>query len=261
MSLFKWTITGPKEFLGLGNYINLLTKDPFFVGSLWTTFLLLIFGSLLQHVFALPLAIILNNKKLKGRGFFRTLYFMPYITSTIVITLIFTQLFDTHYGWINYVLVNIFNQQEVRWLQDPIAIRASIAIMVNWRFIGWNTVIYLAGLQDIDPQVYEAAEIDGASKFQTSIKITLPLLLPIIFFGISLSIIGGMQLFEEPFILMRGYETLGGPGNAGLTSAYYLMATAFQFNNFGKASAMAWILFTFIVMLTIINRKVTDRQE
>ncbi|MBI9104624.1 MAG: sugar ABC transporter permease [Spirochaetales bacterium] len=261
ISFFKWTIAGPQEFRGLGNYINLLTSDPFFKGSLITTFILLVFGSLLQHVFAVPLAILLNNQALKGRSFFKVIYFLPYITSTVVIALVFTQLYEQNYGWFNYILVNWFGLEKVKWVQEPSAIRASIAIMVNWRFIGWNTLIYLAGLQGIDKTLYEAADIDGATGFKKHWNVTVPLLLPIIFFAVSLSIIGGMQLFEEPFVLMRGYEQMGGPSNAGLTSAYYLLATGFNFNRFGKASSMAWIIFMIIMLMTWLNKVITDRLQ
>lgn len=261
MSLFKWTVAGPQEFRGIENYVKLLTTDPFFLRSLWTTFLLLVFGSFLQHIFAIPLAIILNDAKLKGRNFFKVVFFLPYITSTVVIALIFSQLYDTNYGWLNYILVNWFHMDPVKWVQDTAAIRASIAIMVNWRFIGWNTVIYLAGLQSIDQQLYEAARIDGASSWQMHTRITIPMLLPIIFFAMSMSIIGGMQLFEEPFVLMRGYEFMGGAQNAGLTSAYYLLTTAFHFNRFGKASAMAWLLFVIIILMTWLNKVITDKLQ
>lgn len=261
ISFFKWTIAGPQEFRGLRNYIALLTSDPFFKGSLNTTFILLVFGSLLQHVFAIPLAIVLNNELVKGRNFFKVLYFLPYITSTVVIALVFTQLFDQNYGWLNFIIENWFHLTKVKWIQEPTAIKSSIAIMVNWRFIGWNTLIYLAGLQSIDKALYEAADIDGAVGFRKHWHITVPLLLPIIFFAVSLSIIGGMQLFEEPFVLMRGYETMGGPSNAGLTSAYYLLATGFNFSRFGKASAMAWILFAIIMVMTWLNKVITDRLQ
>lgn len=261
LSFTKWTINGFQEWRGIGNYVKLLTDDPFFKGSLWTTFLLLIWGSMLQHLFAIPLAILLNSKKLWGRNYFRMLYFLPFITSTVVIALVFTQLYDTNYGWLNYIIERIFGGEKVKWVQDPTAIRASIAIMVNWRFIGWNTVIYMAGLQAIDAQLYEAAEIDGATGLQKHLKITIPLLLPIIFFGVSLSIIGGMMLFEEPFVLMGGYATMGGPNRAGLTSAYYLLTTGFNFSRFGKASAIAWILFVIIIGMTWINKFVTDRLQ
>ena len=261
ISFFKWTISGAEEFRGLQNYISLLTTDPFFKGSLRTTFILLVFGSLLQHVFAIPLAIVLNNRKVAGRGFFKVMYFLPYITSTVVIALVFSQLFEQNYGWFNYLIVNVLGGEPVAWVQKPAAIKASISIMVNWRFIGWNTVIYLAGLQSIDAGLYEAAEIDGAVGWRKHVHITVPLLLPIIFFAVSMSIIGGMQLFEEPFVLMKGYETMGGPNNAGLTSAYYLLSTGFNFNRFGKASSIAWILFVIIMGMTWMNKVVTDRLQ
>ncbi|MDC7220850.1 MAG: sugar ABC transporter permease [Spirochaetales bacterium] len=261
MSLFKWTISGPQEFRGLSNYAKLLTTDPFFMRSLGTTFILLVFGSMLQHLFAIPLAIMLNDRLIKGRDFFKVLYFLPYITSTVVIALIFSQLFDTNYGWLNYVIVNWLHLDKVKWTQNTAAIRASIAIMVNWRYIGWNMVIYLAGLQSIDDRLYEAAKIDGASILQQHIFITLPMLIKIIFFAMSMSIIGGMQLFEEPFVLLRGYETMGGAQNAGLTSAYYLLTTGFHFNRFGKASAIAWLLFIIIIGMTWMNKVITDRLQ
>ncbi|MDA3938024.1 MAG: sugar ABC transporter permease [Spirochaetia bacterium] len=261
MSLFKWTISGPQEFRGISNFTKLLTTDPFFLQSLWTTFVLLIFGSMLQHVFAISLAIFLNSSKLMGRNFFKILYFLPFITSTVVIALVFGQLFEQNYGWLNYIIVDLLGFPKVKWLQDPIAIKTSIAIMVNWRYIGWNTIIYMAGLQSIDKQLYEAAEIDGATGIQKHLKVTIPLLIPIIFFAVSMSIIGGMQLFEEPFVLMRGYEQMGGPQNSGLTSAYYLLATGFNFNRFGKASAMAWILFVIIISMTWGNKRITDRLQ
>jgi len=261
ISFFKWTVSGPQEFRGFQNYISLLTSDPFFKGSLRTTFLLLVFGSLTQHVFAIPLAIILNNQAVKGRSFLKVLYFLPYITSTVVIALVFNQLYEQNYGWLNYILSNWLNLPKVNWVKDPKAIIASISIMVNWRFIGWNTIIYLAGLQSIDKVLYEAADIDGAVGFRKHWHITIPLLLPIIFFAVTLSIIGGMQLFEEPFVLMRGYEQMGGPSNAGLTSAYYLLATGFHFNRFGKASAIAWILFVIILLMTWLNKVITDRLQ
>ncbi len=125
ISFFKWTVSGPQGFIGLTNYKNLLTIDPFFFKSLSNTVWLLIFGSLLQHLFAIPLAILLNNGRdaLKGRDFFKTTFFLPYITSTVSVTLIFAQLFDMNYGWLNYIWVNLFNQEAVNWLQIPIPSR------------------------------------------------------------------------------------------------------------------------------------------
>jgi ABC-type sugar transport system permease subunit len=258
ISFWRWTMRGPVEFMGLRNYIHLLTVDPFFWRSLVNTFWLLIFGSLTQHVIAIPLAISLNSPRLAGKEFFKTAFFLPYITSTVAATLIFSQIFDNNFGWINFV-IEFFGGERVRWFSTEWPAKYMIASLVNWRFIGWNTIIYLAGLQAIPSTLYEAAEIDGASKIRTHLSITLPLLLPIIFFGVTMSIIGGMQLFDEPYILMGGYQTLGGPANTGLTSAYYLMFTGWSATRFGRASAIAWLLFFIVMILTIINRAITNK--
>ncbi len=263
ISFFKWNIAGSQGFIGLTNYKNLLTTDPYFYKSLGNTVWLLIFGSMFQHFFAIPLAILLNNGKnaLKGRDFFKTTFFLPYITSTVSVTLIFAQLFDMKYGWLNYVWVNLFHQEAVNWLQNPDTIKSSLAIMLNWRFIGWNTIIYLAGLQSIPEALYEAASIDGAGPIKKHWYITLPQLTPIIFFAVTMSIIGGMQVFDEPFVLLGGYEQMGGNLNSGLTSAFYLMFTGFKAARFGKASAIAWILFTIILVMTTVNRYITKKLE
>ncbi|MBI9096505.1 MAG: sugar ABC transporter permease [Sphaerochaeta sp.] len=259
ISFFKWTISGSQGFVGLKNYANLLTKDPFFLIALKNTMWLLIFGSILQHLFAIPLAILLNNgaNALKGRDFFKTAFFIPYITSTVSVTLIFAQLFDMKYGWLNYLLIHLLHRDPVNWLSNPRTIKVALSIMLNWRFIGWNTIIYLAGLQSISRTLYEAAEIDGAGPIAKHWYVTVPQLMPIIFFAMTMSIIGGMQVFDEPFVLLGGYEQMGGNMNSGLTSAFYLMFTGFKASRFGKASAIAWLLFSIILVMTIINRAVT----
>lgn len=259
ISFFRWTVEGKEAFRGLSNYTKLFTTDPFFVKSLANTMWLMLFGSFFQHFFAVPLAIFLNNKGLKGRNIFRTAYFLPYITSTVSIAIIFALLFDQNYGWLNYIITHWFGGEEILWLTDPKFIKPSLAILLNWRFIGWNTVIYIAGLQSIPKELYEAATVDGANKFQQATRITLPLLVPIIFFAMTMSIIGGMQVFEEPFILTKGYTAMGGTDNSGLTSALYLMFTGFRAGRYGKGSAIAWTLFFFIVFLTWLNRTVTNR--
>jgi ABC-type sugar transport system permease subunit len=260
ISFWRWQVRGPVEFVGLRNYMLLLTSDPFFLRSLLNTFWLLIFGSLTQHLIAIPLAIMLNDVRLKGKEFFKTAFFVPYITSTVSATLIFTQIFDENFGWMNYI-IEFLGGDPVNWFTSATPAKVMIASLINWRFIGWNTIIYLAGLQAIPRELYEAADVDGANRLQTHMKITVPLLVPIIFFGVTLSIIGGMQIFDEPYVLMGGYATMGGVGNTGLTSAYYLMFTGWSATRFGKASAIAWLMFAIIVILTIVNRMVTKRLD
>ena len=169
ISLWRWTVRGPVEFVGLRNYITLLTVDPFFWKSLGNTLWLLVFGSMLQHLFAIPLAITLNSPRLVAKEFFKTSFFVPYITSTVAATLIFSQLFDNNFGWINFV-IEAFGGEPVAWFNQARPGKVMIAALVNWRFIGWNTIIYLAGLQSIDSSLYEAARIDGADRKSTRLN-------------------------------------------------------------------------------------------
>jgi len=262
-SFFDWRLigSGTPKFIGFGNYINVLTIDPFFWKALSNTVILLLFGSILQHFIAIPLAILINSNAIKYKGIFKTTYFMPYITSTVSVVIIFGMLFDTNYGLVNWLISLVSDRDKIRWMQESMGIKVVLSFILNWKFIGWNMVIYLAGLQAIPYELYEAAMIDGASTVRKHLSVTLPQLLPIIFFGVALSIIGGMQIFEEPFILTGGYENLGGAQNSGLTSAYYLMFTAFKAYRLGKGSAIAWLLFLVIIVLNGINRKITNRLQ
>jgi len=258
MSLYNWKISGPVAFVGLQNYINVLTVDPYFWTALGNTVFLLFSGSLLQHFIALPLAILLNSRLARAKEFLKTAYFLPYVTSTVAVVIIFSNLFDTNFGLVNWLL-GLAGLGPVAWLGDSVGIKAALSTVLNWKYVGWNMVIYLAGLQAIPAELYEAAAIDGAGALRRHLSITLPQLLPVIFFAVSLSVIGGMQIFEEPYIMTGGYENLGGEGNSGLTAAFYLMFTAFKAGRLGKASAIAWILFVAILALNAVNKAATDR--
>ncbi len=262
-SFFNWPLIGnaAPKFIGFGNYVNVLTVDPFFWKALLNTVILLVFGSLLQHFIAIPLAILINSKIIGRKEFFKTTFFLPYITSTVSVVIIFGILFDTNYGLVNWLIGLASDRANIRWMQEAGGIKVVLAFILNWKFIGWNMVIYLAGLQAIPVELYEAADIDGASNFRKHLSITLPQLLPIIFFAVALSIIGGMQVFEEPFILTGGYDNLGGAANSGLTSAYYLMFTAFKAYRLGKGSAIAWLLFLVIIAFNGINRSLTKKLQ
>jgi ABC-type sugar transport system permease subunit len=257
LSLQKWSGMGPMEFVGLKNFKHVLFEDKFFWQSLYNTGWLLIFGSFTQHIIAIPLAILLNNKTLKGRDFLKTAYFLPFITSAVSVAIIFNYVFGNNFGLLNFIFETI-GLPRIDWLGNKQYIKPSIAIMVNWRYIGWNTVIYLAGLQSISEELYESAEIDGANPFQKHIYITLPLLLPIIFFAVTLSIIGGMQLFDDPFVLTGGYLNMGGTGSAGLTSAFYIMWLLQRAGRLGKGSAITLLVFVIIIVMTVINRIITN---
>jgi cellobiose transport system permease protein len=260
LSIQEWTGMGPMRFVGLRNFSFLLFKDLYFWKTIGVTSFLLVFGSFTQHFFAIPLAIVLNNKLIKGRDAFRTAYFLPFITSSVSIALIFSYFFSTNYGLANFVL-ELFDIKRMAWLENKKLIPASLAVIVNWRYIGWNTVIYLAGLQSIPEDLYEAADIDGASPFQKHISITLPLLLPIIFFALTLSIIGGMQLFDESFVILGGYPGMGGTDNAGFTSAFYIMWLLQRIGKLGRGSAVSWLLFIIVFVMTFLNRRIINKLE
>lgn len=262
LSFMSWEPTsglGAMHYVGLENFVFAL-QDEWFWKSLKNTLWLAVASGLPQHLVAIPLAVALNGLFLRWRNAAVGLYFLPYITSTVAIAILFSSLFSTDYGLVNLLLAKLqqlpliggLMPAPIDWLNDPDAIKPAIAMLVFWRFVGFNTVLYLAALQTIPRDLYEAATMDGASKWQQFRWITLPGLKPMMLFGATLSVIGGLQLFEEPFILTGGK---GGSDQAGMTSAVYLYRTAFDFNDFGAASAMSWLMFFVVALLTWMTHK------
>jgi multiple sugar transport system permease protein len=248
------------EFVGLDNYAFAL-QDEWFWKSLKNTAWLALASGVPQHLVAIPLAYFIHSSFKKLRNGVVGAYFMPYITSTVAIAILFSSLFSTDFGLIN-VCINMLSQvpvlnwflpsSPVDWLNDADHIKPAIAMIVFWRYVGFNVVLYMAALQTIPGDIYEAATMDGAGRLQQFFYITLPSLKPMIFFGVTLSVIGGLQLFEEPFILTGGR---GGTDQSGMTTAIYLYRTAFDFNDFGAASAMSWLLFIVVAVLTWLTNR------
>lgn len=272
LSFNSWRLVGgldTMKWVGLENY-RFLISDPWFWQSLWNTFVLLIISGLPQHVIALPLAFILNSRLPRRlKEFFSASYFFPYITSTVAISLIFSTIFGMRYGILNQLLDLLANSYvtswafgwlnaslPINWLGRAAYIKPAVAIVVIWHWFGWNTILYLAGLQTIPNDLYEAARVDGASFWHEFWHISLPLLKPMIFFAVTMTIIGNMQLFDEPFILTGG---TGGTGRAGMTVAIYLYRTAFNWTRMGLAAAMSWLLFLVIMIFTLINYRYLGR--
>ena len=260
----SWEPTSGLEtmaFVGWDNYIFAL-KDEWFWKSLKNTGWLAIASGVPQHLVAIPLAYFIHSSFKRMRNGVVGIYFMPYITSTVAIAILFSSMFSTDYGLIN-VSINILKAipglgyflpaETIDWLNDPDALKPAIAMIVFWRYVGFNVVLYLAALQTIPEDIYEAATMDGAGRLQQFWYITLPSLRPMMLFGVTLSIVGGLQLFEEPFILTGGK---GGSDQAAMTTAVYLYRMAFDFNDFGAASAMSWLLFILVTALTIITHRV-----
>ena len=239
------------EFVGLENFAFAL-QDEWFWKSLKNTLWLAVVSGAPQHLVAIPLAVFIHTSFKRLRDGVVGAYFLPYITSTVAIAIMFSSLFSKDFGLVNAALASAFGMEHVDWLGRAENIKPAIAFVVFWRYLGFNVVLYLAALQTIPRDLYEAATMDGAGRWQQFWHITLPNLKPMIFFGVTLSVIGGLQLFEEPFILTGGR---GGADQSGMTSAVYLYRMAFDFNDFGGASAMSWLLFVVVAVLTWLTNR------
>jgi len=239
------------------NYARMF-KDKVFLTSMGNTFLYLIIQVPIMLVLAILLAQLLNNKDLKLRGLFRTLIFLPCATALVSYALIFKTLFATQ-GLINSFLVGLgIVKENVNWLGQPATAKAVIIIALLWRWTGYNMVFFLAGLQNIEYSVYEAANIDGASGWKTFWHITVPLLRPVIVMTGIMSINGTLQLFDESVNL-----TNGGPSNTTITMSHYIYNNSLGQGvaNFGYASALAFVVFILVAILAFINMKVGDTRD
>jgi len=255
LSLHQWDAPAglaAMHWVGLENYWYALT-DPWFSKSLLTTLWFAVASGVPQHLVALPLAFLIHTTLKRSRNFVVGAYFVPYITSSVAVALIFTTLFSKDFGVINAILPG----PPIDWLGDAFWARITVAIVVFWRYLGWNVVLYLSALQVIPGDLYEAATLDGASRWQQFRHVALPLLRPMMFFAITLTLIGNLQLFEEPFILI--------PPDSGLaidvmTTAMFMYRMAFSDGDFGTASAVSWLLFFLIAALTYGNARLFGKE-
>lgn len=244
------------SFAGIDNYKRLLT-DTTFRKALVNTMTYLVVQVPIMILLALAISSMLNNKKLKFKGFFRTAIFLPCVTSLVAYSIIFKSLFATD-GFVNAVLMKLnLIADPIAWITDPVWAKILIILAITWRWVGYNMVFYLSGLQGIDDSIYEAAEIDGAGAFQKFKSITLPLLKPIILFTTINSTIGTLQLFDEPMNI-----TQGGPANATITISQYIYNILFKYSpDFGYAAAVSYVIVIMIVLLSFIQLKVGDKNE
>ncbi|MFH1038075.1 MAG: sugar ABC transporter permease [PVC group bacterium] len=253
LSLFRWDMVSPCHFVGLKNY-RIIFQDGEFLLSLMNTAIFslgsIVFGLGLSLIFA-----ILLSKKIRGLGLYRTAFFIPYVASMTAIAIVWRWILQPR-GLLNTVLNPIFallhlNLADIRWLQQPGWARAAIILFVIWKTMGFNILIFLTRLLDIDPAYYEAAEIDGANALSKFRYITWPLLLPTTLFLLTISTIFSFQMFIPVFILTPD----GGPLKSTTTSVFYLYQTAFNNNLFGYACAIAYVLFFIILILTMLQKK------
>ncbi|MXZ76239.1 MAG: sugar ABC transporter permease [Gemmatimonadetes bacterium] len=242
--LSTYSVRGMRNqtFVGLEN-IERLIADPLFWTALWNTAYFAAGSLLLQLPVALALALLLSNARLKGRNLFRLSFFSPVLISGVFIAVIFYLLYDRRYGLVNRVLGS-----EIPWLQDPDLVMPALVLAGVWRWAGFNMVYFLAGLQSIRQELYEAAAVDGAGPWQSFVHVTIPALKPVIAFVVITSMIGSFQLFDLPYVL-----TEGGPGNASMTMVMYLYKHGFEFINLGYAATIGWALAVIIGVISIIQ--------
>jgi cellobiose transport system permease protein len=250
LSFHSWDGIGTMKWVGLEQYSYLLT-DPSFWKSITNTLIIWVISTVPMLLLALVIANALHNAT-RFRSFYRIAYFVPNITSVVAVTMVFGSVFSNNFG-----LLNAFLQwagfEQIQWLSAPWGIKVAIASIIVWRWTGYNAIIFLAGLQAISSDIYEAAKMDGASPRQIFWRITVPLLRPVILFTAVTSTIGGLQIFTESQVLFGSSGAIGGPGDSGLTIVSYLYDSAFGQHQFGYGAAIGWALFILIVLFSIIN--------
>jgi len=255
LSFNKWDGIGRMTFTGFNNFYFVLT-DPIFGKAVLNTFEIWIMSTIPMLFLALVLAFLLNQRR-HSKFAYQLCYFLPNITSTVAITLIFGSLFAPQYGLINTTL-SVMHLPTVQWLQDAWPMKWAVALMVIWRWTGYNALVYMAGLQSIPTEYYEAARIDGANTTDIFFNITLPLLRPVILFTVISSSIGGLALFTEPQVL---FTNNGGTGNEGLTMVLYQYWQSFASHHFGFGAAVSWVIFFIMLAFTFMNWKIVQATE
>lgn len=248
ISLTRWDLLTPMQFVGLTNFKELFFNDSLFWLSLRNTAYFVVLTVPPTIALGLLLAMAMSQR-IRGIAFFRSIYFIPHISSMVAVAMVWRWIYNYNFGILN-TLLEFLGLPVFDWLGDPKLAMPSVAIMSVWKGLGWAMLIYLAGLQNIPPQFYEAAEIDGANAWQRFVYITWPLLTPTTFFILVMSLIGAFQVFDQVYMM-----TGGGPSHATTVYNYYLFQNAFRFFKMGYAAAMAWILFIIIAVITYLQMK------
>lgn len=245
-----------QKFNGINNYKRMF-NDVLFKKSLFNTFIYLIVQVPIMLTLAMFLATLLNSKKLRFKTFFRTAIFLPCVTSLVAYSVLFKLIFAPN-GIINYLLTSLkLISVPIAWLSDPILAKVVIIIALLWRWTGYNMIFYLAALQNVPSETYEAAEIDGANSLKKFFYITIPQLKPIILFTTIMSTIGTLQIFDEPMNLTRG-----GPANATLSISQYIYNQSFVYApNFGYAATLSYVVVFIVAILAFIQIKVAGEES
>lgn len=241
LSFVKWDLVNPMEFVGFSNYKEIFT-EPLFYKIFLNTIIFAVSTSVLGVIIPLVLAVILNSK-IRGSEFYKTAYFLPFITPMIVIGVVWQWIFDPNIG-----ILNNFLHMHINWLYDTKFAMPALIIVSVWKLIGYNMIIFLSSLTTISQSLFEAAKIDGASPIQIFKNVTVPLMSPTIFFVVIITAISSFQIFDLIFLM-----TQGGPLDSTNVLVYAIYKNAFEYFNVGKASAIAYVLFVVILVLTLIQ--------
>ena len=248
----KWNIISPMKFIGIDNYSRLF-QDRLFWKAIGNTLKFLLLHIPLQLVVSLFLAYLLNQK-IKAASFFRASFFMPVIVSGVVVTILWQQLLGYDAGLINRILISL-GATKIGWLVNPDVAIYAIAIMATWKNVGLYVILFLVGLQTVPTQYYEAAKMEGATRWQQFYHITLPMINPTIFMVVILSTIGGFSLFIEPYIM-----TGGGPLNTTLSAVLYIYKQAFQYYNMGYSATLGFFYAFMIMTVVVLQKKLIEKE-
>lgn len=254
LSFTKYDVVHAPQFVGLANYKTIIFNDPLFWKALGNTCLYVVGVVPVGVVLSLLLAVAIDQK-IKFKNFFKSIFFLPTVTAIVAVSVIWKWLYaGEKYGLINFFLMK-FGIQPIDWLASPTWTLPAIIIMSIWAGLGYSMILFLTGLQTIPDVMYEAAEIDGAGFWTKFFHVTLPLLKPTIVFVTMMSFIFSFQVFEQVYIMTGGQGGIGGVLNSALTIVAYLYDKGFQKFQMGYASALAYIIFSIIFVITMINRR------
>ncbi len=248
------TTNGPKNvvFVGFDNF-QFLLQDPDFWTAVKNTAIFAFFSVFLQLPLSLGLAVLLNARWLKGAKFFRLAFFSPHLVGQVFVAVLFSLIFTPRFGLLNRAIHAMTGSGlETKWLMNPSLVMPALVLTALWMYVGFNMIYFLAALQAVERDLYEAAQVDGANKWQQFLHVTIPGIKPVAVFVVLMGTIGSFQLFELPFVLLNG----PGPNNSGLTIVMYLYQTGFQTGDLGYASAIGWALVIIILTISLIQARI-----
>ncbi|KUO15674.1 carbohydrate ABC transporter permease [Streptomyces dysideae] len=261
LSFHRWDGLGSMEWAGLSQYQYLLGDSDFW-SSIGNTIIIWALATFPMIFLAMVTAVMLNSA-VRFKNVYRFAYFLPNVTSIVAVAIIFGSVFSTNFGLMN-ALLQAVGLDQVAWLNTPWGIKVAIATLMTWQWTGYNAIIFLAGLQTVPTELYEAARVDGAGPVQTFFRITLPMLRPTLLFVLVVSTVTGLQSFAEPQVLLQTTANestySGGPDHAGRTMVLYFFQQTFDNNDFGYGAAVAWGIFLVVVLFSIINWRLVQRR-